>query len=79
MDPADYPPDLGWESPVWTLYTRIQTQQRESGGLDYNPAIALIHARGWDLDLALELLQAIELKFIELSNDEREPEPANRH
>lgn len=34
-------------------------------GLDYAPAIAIIAARGWDVVLALELLQAIELALID--------------
>ncbi len=29
-------------------------------GLDYTPFISVTQARGWDLDLAIELLSAIE-------------------
>lgn len=69
VDPEDLPPGLQWESPIWWLYERIHTQWRVGMagaiGLDYNPAIALIQAKGWPLDRALVLLQAIEAGFLE--------------
>ena len=60
---------MQWEYPVWTLYERVSTQWRvgangASYGLDYNPAIALMQAWGWPLDLGLELLQAAELEML---------------
>lgn len=68
-DPEDLPPELDWEEPIWDLYERTQTQWRTGlrgpVGLDYNPAIALIHARGWALERALALYQAIEAGFFE--------------
>ena len=68
MDAADLPPELQWESAVWWLYERVQTQWRMgaagSTGLDYNPAIALMQALGWPLDLGLELLQHIEVELL---------------
>jgi hypothetical protein len=69
VDPADLPPGLGWEAGVWTLYERLCTQWRRSGngiafGLDYNPAIALMQHYGWDIDLGLELLQAVEVEVL---------------
>lgn len=35
-----------------------------ASGLDYNPAIALMQQWGWELDLGLELLQAIEIEMM---------------
>lgn len=68
LHPDDLPPALGWEQPVWWLFQRVRTQWRMglngATGLDYNPALALIQARGWDAALALELLQAIELTVL---------------
>ena len=57
------------------MYLRVATQVRVAGlgkviGLDYNPAIALVQSLGWDLPLALVLLQAIERQF--LAKDEPE-------
>ncbi|MDD4926938.1 MAG: DUF1799 domain-containing protein [Methylotenera sp.] len=51
------------------MYDRIGTQWRVGAngqpfGLDYNPAIALMAAMGWQLDLGLELLQVIELEIL---------------
>jgi len=65
VDEDDLPPPLGWEAAIWTLYARLCTQWRTGGngratGLDYNPAIALMQHWGWDIDLGLELLQAVE-------------------
>jgi hypothetical protein len=46
----------------------VQTQWREgfSGrtGLDYGPVIEIIRALGWDLLVALDLLQVIELEVL---------------
>lgn len=68
-DPEDLPPDLGWEEPVWTLYERIHTQWRVGmagpTGLDYNPAIAIIQARGWQIERSMLLLQAVEMGFMQ--------------
>lgn len=67
-DPDDFPPGLEWEDDIWQLYERIRTQWRVgmggAHGLDYNPAIALIQCKGWRLDLALELLQVVELTIL---------------
>ncbi len=65
VHPDDLPPGLEWEAEIWDeLWERVDTQWRVGPGgpvgLDYNPAIALIRARRWDLPLALELLQVIE-------------------
>lgn len=67
-DPDDLPPPLDWEAGAWWLYSRVETQWRIGAagavGLDYGPAIALIQARGWRLELALELLQVIEMRMM---------------
>lgn len=69
VDPEDLPPELDWESPIWWLYTRVQTQWRVgmggATGLDYTPAIALVQSMGWPLPRALALLQAVEAGFME--------------
>ena len=70
VDPQDYPPELEWEAPIWDLYMRLQTQRRDSGALDYSPAIALIDRRGWDVETALDLLQVIEKTFMKSAGDE---------
>jgi hypothetical protein len=72
IDPADLPPQLEWEAPVWDeLYRRVRTQWRwisgldaRRTGLDYGPAIAVIEALGWDLLEALDLLHEIELEML---------------
>lgn len=69
MHPDDLPGELGWESAVWWLYMRTQTQWRISAlgqrvSLDYGPAIAILRAKKWNLVLALELLQAVELAVL---------------
>jgi Phage related hypothetical protein (DUF1799) len=65
VDAADLPPTLEWESAIWELYLLVCTQWRiaangRATGLDYNPAIALMRHWGWEIDLGLELLQAVE-------------------
>jgi len=66
--PDDLPPALEWESEIWELWRRIETQWRcdmdGPVGLDYNPAIAIIRERRWPIEPALELLQAIELTVL---------------
>lgn len=75
IDPADLPPGMEWEDEVWVLYERIQTQWRVGfggrTGLDYNPAIKLIELYGWDLELALDLLTAIEITILEEEEKKR--------
>ena len=75
VDPADRPPGLEWEEPVWTLFVRTSTQWRHSfggrAGMDFGPALALAGARGWDLDRTLILLGAIEETWLEIDGDER--------
>lgn len=81
VDPDDLPPALDWERDAWDLYQRVRTQWRVGlngrSGLDYYPAIRLIEDWGWDLDRALEMLQAIELTY--LCEDERRRERRERH
>lgn len=67
----DLPPSLCWESGIWWLYLRVQTQWRmgPSGarsGLDYSPVIALVKDQGWDLTRSLTLLQAVEMTALEV-------------
>ncbi len=68
ISPEDFPPDLEWEEPVWQLFQRLGTQWRISlngrEGLDYNPFIVLMQARGWDVDLGTVLLRAIEVEIL---------------
>ncbi len=40
-------------------------------GLSYAPAIPVIQARGWRLELALELLRVIETAILQGDADER--------
>lgn len=42
-------------------------------GLDYNPAITLMERWGWDVDLGLELLQAVELERMNPTNEDGTP------
>jgi hypothetical protein len=67
-DPADLPPALEWEEPVWReLYLRLATQWRTGlngrTGLDYTPAFHVIDALGWRRLRALDLLRAVEAGF----------------
>jgi hypothetical protein len=68
VDAADWPPKLEWEDAAWKLYERINTQWRTGfngrTGLDYGPVITLAQARGWDVDLTLELMRVIELETL---------------
>jgi hypothetical protein len=68
IDPDDLPPAMDWEADIWRLYERIRTQWRTgmngATGLDYNPAIAIIQSKRWRLELALELLQVVELGLL---------------
>ena len=73
VDPADMPPALGWEAPVWDLYELVQYQWREGfggkSGLDFGPAIRVIDGRGWDIELALQLLHVIEHEILSRESD----------
>jgi hypothetical protein len=73
-DPADLPPVLEWETGIWEIYQAIGTQWRASMagvvGLDYTPAIALMQARGYRIEIALGLLQAIELAILGRDSDD---------
>lgn len=73
VDPEDMPPALEWETPVWELYELLQHQWREGfngrSGLDFGPAIRIIDARGWDLDLTLQLLHTIEHEILSREAD----------
>lgn len=64
----DRPPALEWESPVWELFRLIGTQWRAGftglTGLDYNPAIALMQASGWDIELGIGLLRCVEIEYL---------------
>lgn len=68
-EPEDLPPRLEWERPIWTLYRRLAGQWRigPTGpvGLDLGVFIPEIHRHGWDVDLSLELLSAIEGAMLE--------------
>lgn len=71
----DLPPALAWESAVWWLYLRVQTQWRLDPmgrriGLDYNPAIAIIRAMKWSVPETLELLQVIERAAISAGSED---------
>lgn len=74
--PEDLPPPLGWELPLWRLYLQLAGQWRWGAdrpvGLDLGVFIPRIEARGWDIDLALDLLRNIEHAF--LIRDEEEPD-----
>lgn len=76
LAPEDRQPQLEWEQPLWALYERMSGQWRcgFSGrtGLDYGPAITLMQARGWDIDLGTALLRAIEREVIEQEYRERQ-------
>lgn len=76
MDPEDWPPQMQWEEPLWQLYERFSGQWRAGMGgrygYDYSPAIELIRARGWDLDLCTDLLHSIELEILRQDRVERE-------
>jgi hypothetical protein len=78
IDPADLPPGLEWEKPVWELYELLHGQWRYGfggrTGLDYGPALALMHARGWDPDLGAALLRAIEREVLNQDAIRRERE-----
>lgn len=76
MDPADWPPQLDWEEPVWTLFVRTSTQWRHSfggrAGLDLGPLLAIARERGWDTERTLILIGAIEETWLEIDGDERQ-------
>jgi hypothetical protein len=81
VDPADLPPRLEWETPAWDLYIRISTQWRYGfggrTGLDYGPAIELMRALGWDVDLGISLLRAIETETLRQDEHGREKQDRN--
>lgn len=66
---------MEWETPVWNLYARVSSQWRIGfggrTGLDYGPAIALIEAKGWDVELALDLLRVIEGEELDWDESQR--------
>lgn len=68
VHPDDWPPDLDWEQSVWDLFELVRTQWRVGfagrTGLDYNPAIALMQAKRWNIEIGLTLLRAIELETL---------------
>ena len=72
VDPADWPPALEWEQSVWDLFERVASQWRVgfSGrtGLDYNPAIALMQDKHWNLETGIDLLGAIERELMRTEN-----------
>jgi sugar phosphate isomerase/epimerase len=74
VDPADLPPALKWEDAVWKFYERVRTQWRHGfggrSGLDYGPVVQLAQARGWDIDLTLELIRVIEVETLNWDADE---------
>ncbi len=76
MDPADWPPQLDWEEPVWTLFVRTSTQWRYSAGgragMDLAPALAIASAKGWDIERTVLLLGAIEETWMEIDGKDRE-------
>lgn len=77
MDPADLPPGLGWEAPVWDIYVQVSTQWMYAGmsgirtGLNHVPTAALMRDRGWDIGLGIALLGAIEREYLEQDARER--------
>lgn len=54
----------------------MQTQWREGfngrSGLDYNPVIAMVRELGWPLVQTLDLLQAIEVVYLDEQRKKRE-------
>ncbi len=76
IEDADLPPRMKWEGRVWDLFAgRLATQWRSGfggrTGLDFNVAIALAGRRGWDVDLTLELLGALEAEILDWDDRER--------
>mgnify|MGYP000494001568 CR=1 FL=1 len=61
---------------MWALYERMCGQWRcgfgGRTGLDFGPVIAVMQARGWDIDLGTALLRAIEREVIEQDSRERQ-------
>jgi hypothetical protein len=57
-----------WEAPLWNLYLQLKKQWRYNDGipvgLDMNIFLSRIEAKGWDVDLALDLLSIIESEFL---------------
>ncbi len=64
----DLPPPLRWESPLWRLYLSLAGQWRWGPrgpvALDIGVFMPRIEARGWDIDVALDLLRRIEVEFL---------------
>lgn len=76
IDPADLPPALEWERPIWDLYAKFSTQWRVgfSGryGYDYGPAMQIAAERRWSLDSVTDLLRSIESVYLECDERKRE-------
>lgn len=76
FDEADLPPELpaGLDE-IWRLFLLVRTQVRMEGGLDYNPAIALVQSVGATANLwkVLELLQVIEVEVLKSKKTETPP------
>jgi len=59
---------LLWEAPLWRLYQQLNSQWRyveaTPVGLELSVFMQRIKAKGWDMDLALDLLKSIETAFL---------------
>lgn len=72
----DLPQPLEWESPLWELYRRLSSQRIAvfSGyrPVDYAVLLPQIERRGWQVDMALDLLDAIVETEFEHSREQAE-------
>lgn len=78
LDDADLPPRLSWEQGVYDVYQIIRTQWQYSMAgrvcLQYASGEQIAARRGYDLELFLDLLRAIEYAELKHDSEEREQE-----
>lgn len=82
IDPADLPPALGWEQGAYEVYelTRTQWQYTMAGraSFQYERAERLADLRGYDIELFIDLLRAIEYAELKNDQDQRDQERQKR-
>ena len=82
IDPSDLPPPLEWEQGVYEIYQLIRTQWQYSMAgrtcLMYERAEKIAAARGYDLELFIDCLRAIEYAELKHDAEEREQEQQKR-
>ncbi len=79
--PADYPPELAWEQPLWDLLMQFRGVWKVGfggrEGLDMPFVLSLTASRGWREDVVLELCAAIEAAEMAYQDEQRKADQQN--